>query len=190
MITRRRFIASSGLSLIATRQVLAAKARFMLGIGTYTYRGVTIDQMIERLNALKIRHIELSTPEFMLGRLKPEEIPGLKAKFDRAGIQVVSYYCGTIRTNEELDKTVRAAQGLAARNVSGAAMGEMLKTIDTRFQREKLTFGIHNHWFRDRKFEYQSVDDFRKALSGLSGTVGVTLDTGHMASCGYDPVEA
>lgn len=190
MITRRRFIATCGVSVLAAAETMAAKARFTLGIGTYTYRGVTIDQMIERLSALKIRQIELSTPEFMLAQLKPEKIPDLKAKFDRAHIQIASYYSGTVRTDEDLNKTVQTAKALGARHVSGAAMGEMLKTIDTRFQREKLTFGIHNHWFRDRKFEYQSVDDFRKALSGLTGAVGVTLDTGHIASCGYDPVEA
>ncbi len=69
-------------------------------------------------------------------------------------------------------------------------MGEMLKQVNARFRQEKLTFGLHNPWFRDRKFEYQSVNDLLRALDGLSGAVGVTLDAGHMASCGYDPVEA
>ena len=29
-----------------------------------------------------------------------------------------------------------------------------------------------------------------KALAGLSKSVGATLDTGHFASCGYDPLDA
>ncbi len=189
MISRRTFIGTCGIGLLAA-EVVAAKARFTLGIGTYTYRGVTVDQMIERLAALDIRHVELSTPEFMLARLKPEEIPGLRAKFDRAGIQVLSYYSGTIKSETDLEQAIETARTLGARHVSGAAMGAMLKQVDARFQREKLSFGIHNHWFRDRKFEYHSADDFLRALNGLSEAVGVTLDTVHMASCGYDPVAA
>jgi sugar phosphate isomerase/epimerase len=190
MITRRDFVKGCGAILLATPHAPAAKAKFTLGVGTYTYRGVTIDQMIERLATLDIRHVELSTPEFMLARLKPEEVPGLKAKFDRARIQVLSYYSGTIKAEIDLDRAIQTARALGARHISGAAMGVMLKQVDARVRREKLTFGLHNHWFRDRKFEYQSADDLLRALDGLSGAVGVTLDAGHMASCGYDPVEA
>src|SRR5439155_15444327 len=43
-----------------------SEARFDLGIGTYTYRGVTEDQMVEDLKALKIQKIELSSPNYFL----------------------------------------------------------------------------------------------------------------------------
>ena len=50
-----------------------------------------------------------------------------------------------------------------------AALGEMLRQVDARFRREKLTFGLHNHWFRDRKFEYQSVNGLLRSLDGCRG---------------------
>ena len=65
----------------------------------------------------------------------------------------------------------------------------MLRKIDERFTREGLTFGIHNHYFK-QKFAYESPDDVLHALAGRSTAMGATLDVGHIASCGYDTVDA
>ena len=85
---------------------------------------------------------------------------------------------------------MRFAKLLGAHNITGDATGDMLRKIDERLTREGLTFGIHNHFFKGEKFPYESPDDVLKALAGRSKTMGATLDVGHFASCGYDPVDA
>jgi sugar phosphate isomerase/epimerase len=65
----------------------------------------------------------------------------------------------------------------------------MLAKIDERLSKEGLTFGIHNHYFK-QKFAYESPEDVLNALAGRSKTMGATLDVGHIASCGYDTVDA
>src|SRR6185369_5542939 len=50
--------------------------------------------------------------------------------------------------------------------------------------------GIHNHFFKGKKFPYESPDEILAALKGRSKTMGATLDTGQFASCGYDTVDA
>jgi sugar phosphate isomerase/epimerase len=190
MISRRRFITAFGVGMLTLRNATAAKARLSLGVGTYTYRGVTEDEMIEDLRALKIQHIELSSPAYFLPGVKLDAVPRLGTKLARAGITAGSYFCGDIKTEADVDLTVQVARGLGANHVSGSAVGDALKIIDKRFSSEGLKFGIHNHWFRGRRFQYESPEDILKALEDLSPTMGVTLDAGHMASCGYDPVEA
>jgi sugar phosphate isomerase/epimerase len=190
MISRRRFITTFGMGMLTLRKAVAAEARFDLGIGTYTYRGVTEDEMIEDLKALKIQHIELSSPEYFLPGVKLDSVPHLRTELAQAGIAAVSYFCGDIKTESDVDLTIQAVRALGARHVSGAAVGDALKLIDTRFSREGLKFGIHNHWFRGRRFQYENPEDLLKALENLSPTVGVTMDAGHMASCGHDPVQA
>ena len=64
-----------------------------------------------------------------------------------------------------------------------------MKRIDERCTREGLTFGIHNHYFK-QKFAYESPEDVLKALAGRSKAMGASLDVGHIASCGYDTVDA
>jgi sugar phosphate isomerase/epimerase len=190
MISRRGFITGMGVGIITLRMAKAEKAHFELGIGTYTYRGVTEEQMIEDLRALKIRQIELSSPNYFLPAVNLDAVQKLRAKLDQGGITPVSYFAGDIKTQDELDLTVKVSRELGVSHVSGSAVGDALKMVDTRFSQEGLKFGIHNHWFRGSKFEYESPEDLLNAIGGLSATVGVTMDAGHMASCGYDPVQA
>lgn len=190
MITRRNLLAGIGAGILAPRLTFGAKAKFTLGIGTYTFRSITMEQLIEDMQSLRLRHIELSTPGYMLRDVTLEKARDLRVKLDKGGIVVPSFYCGEIKTQDDLDLTVQVAKELGANNVSGSAVGEALQWIDQRFQREKLTFGIHNHFFHGRKFEYESPEDVQKAIQNLSNTVGATVDAGHMVSCGFDPVEA
>lgn len=190
MISRRSFVTALGVGILTLRNTAPAKARFSLGIGTYTYRGVTEDEMIEDLKALEVQHIELSSPDYFLPGVKLDSVPRLATKLAHSGITPVSYFCGDIKTEGDVDLTIQVVRALGAHHVSGAAVGDALKMIDSRFRQEGLKFGIHNHWFRGRRFEYESPGDLLKALADVSDVVGVTMDTGHMASCGYDPVQA
>jgi len=190
MISRRRFFGALGVGVLTLRKATGARAHFDLGIGTYTFRGLTEDQMIEDLLALRIQQIELSSPDYFLPGVKLDAVQRLRQKLDRAKIRAVSYFSGDIKTEADMNTTVEVARQLGVSHVSGSAVGQTLKMVDSLFAREGLRFGIHNHWFRGRRFEYESPEDLLKVLADLSGTVGVTMDTGHMASCGYDPVQA
>jgi len=190
MFTRRAFAQALTLGIGVAGTSAHAASRLRIGIGTYTYHSLSIDDMITRLATLHIAEIEMSRGEFML--MKPpttEMCQSAKTKFDRAGIRCVSYYTATIKDDRDLDLAVQFARLLGSQNVSGDATGDMLRKIDERFTREGLTFGIHNHYFK-QKFAYESPDDVLKALAGRSKTMGAALDVGHFASCRYDTVEA
>jgi sugar phosphate isomerase/epimerase len=188
MLTRRTF-ARTVAAGIAVGTTLAAP-RLKIGIGTYTYHNYSLDDMIQRLTGLRITEIEMSRGEFMLMKPPTDEMcRAAKSKFDQAGIRCISYYSATIKNDQDLDYAVRFAGLLGARNISGDATGDMLAKIDERLSKEGLTFGIHNHYFK-QKFAYESPDDVLKALAGRSKTMGSTLDVGHIASCGFDTVDA
>jgi len=187
MITRRTFL---GASIAASSQLAIAARKLNLGIGTYTYHSLSMDDMIVQLRRLQIDEIEMSRGEFMLfSRPSPEMFTSAKSKFDRAGIRCVSYYTATIKDDTDLDHAAHFAKLLGAGNITGDATGDILKRIDERLTAENLTFGIHNHYFK-QKFAYESPEDVLRALAGLSDTMGASLDVGHIASCGYDTVDA
>jgi len=189
MINRRTF-AKSALTCSAFAASLGAASRLNIGIGTFSYHSLSLDGMIEQLRALRIREIEMSRGEFMLMKPPtPEMCVAARKKLDAAGIRCVSYYTATIKTPADIEYAVRYARILGATNISGDATGPILAEIDTRFTREGLTFGIHNHWFKE-KFAYETVDDVLRGLAGRSKTMGATLDVGQMAACGQDPVDA
>jgi sugar phosphate isomerase/epimerase len=190
-ITRRNFVKTLAAALAATAVPLRASTSLNIGIGTYSYHNLSMDAMIVQLNALGVREIEMSRGEFMLMNHPTEDLfRSARAKFDLAGIRCVSYYTATLKEDADLENAVRFARILGSSNVTGDATGGILNRIDQRFTQEKLTFGIHNHYFKGQKFAYESPEDVLNALKGLSNTVGATADVGHFASCGHDPVEA
>lgn len=187
--TRRAF-ARVAAGSIGTLCLAQRSFRLNIGVGTFSYHLLSMDDMIVQLKANRIREIEMSRGEFML--MKPptqEMVATARRKFDAAGIRCVSYYTATIKNQQDLDYAIRYAKLFGARNVSGDATGPILREIDRQFTQAGLTFGIHNHWF-PQKFPYESADDVLRALSSLSPTVGSTLDVGQMAACGHDPVDA
>lgn len=189
--TRRSFVKTLAAGLAATAIPAQASTRLNVGVGTYSYHNLSMDQMVAQLNALGVQEIEMSRGEFMLMNHPTDDLcHSARSKFDQAGIRCVSYYSATIKEDADLENAVRFAKILGARNVSGDATGGMLNRIDRRFTEEKLTFGIHNHYFKGQKFAYESPEDVLNALKGLSETVGATADVGHFASCGHDPVDA
>jgi len=168
-----------------------AETALNIGVGTFSYHNLSIDDMIAQLKTLRIKQIEMSRGEFMLFS-KPDEtlFRSTKAKLDAAGIDCISYYTATIQDRQDLDSAVRFAHAIGAHNITGDATGSILRDIDQRCTKEGLTFGIHNHYFPGQKFPYQSPDDVLHALTPLSPTVGATADVGQFTSCGYDPVAA
>jgi sugar phosphate isomerase/epimerase len=190
-ITRRCFVKELTAGLAATALPLQASTNLNVGIGTYSYHNLSMDEMIVQLKALKVDEIEMSRGEFMLMNRPTEDLfRSARIKFDQAGIRCVSYYSATIKDDPDLESAVRFAKILGAYNVTGDATGPILNRIDQRFTHERLTFGIHNHYFKGEKFAFESPEDVWNALQGLSNTMGATADTGHFVSCGHDPVEA
>jgi sugar phosphate isomerase/epimerase len=186
MITRRAFVSAAA----ATCLPVTAAGKLSLGIGTYSYHSLTMNDMIVQLKRLKIDRIEMSRGEFMLfSKPAPDLFRSAKAMFDNAGMECASWYTATIKDDSDLDDAVRGASLLGARNITGDATGDLLRRIDERFAKEGLTFGIHNHYFKE-KFAYESPGDVLRALAGRSPAMGATLDIGHIASCGYDTVDA
>jgi sugar phosphate isomerase/epimerase len=190
MMTRRTATRALTFGIGAFGSSARASSRLRIGIGTYTYHSLSMNDMIQRLTALHITEVEMSRGEFMLMKPPTDSMcRSARSGFDRAGIRCVSYYTATIKDDQDLDYAVRFAKLLGSSNITGDATGDMLRKIDERLTREGLTFGIHNHYFK-QKFAYESPDDVLKALAGRSKTMGATLDVGHIASCGYDTVEA
>jgi sugar phosphate isomerase/epimerase len=188
-MNRRTFHKVAAAALSGSGAVTAA-TRLRIGIGCYTYHALSIDDMIGQLKVLKIEEIEMSRGEFMLFSKPPlDRFDAFRRAIDAAGIRCVSYYTATIKDDADLDNAVRFAKALGARHITGDATGEILGRMDQRFTAEGLTFGIHNHFFKE-KFAYESPEDILRVLERLSGTMGCTLDIGHIVSCGYDTVDA
>ena len=191
-VTRRNFLklaTASGVMCAATP--LFAFSKLKIGVGTYSYHTISIDAMIVQLKLLRIRMIEMSRGEFMLlSNPKDELFRTTRKKLDRAGIRCWSYYSATMRNDHDIDRAIRFANILGCSNLTGDAPAPVLRRIDEKLTQAGLTFGLHNHFFPQVKFAYESPEEVWNAITGLSKTMGATADTGQFAQCGYNPAKA
>jgi len=192
MTTRRDFMKiAAAAGLVCATEPAFASRKLDIGVGTYSYHNLSIDDMIVQLNLLKIKQIEMSRGEFMLlSHPKAELFRITREKLDRAGIRCVSYYSATMKNDQDVELAIQFAKLLGSSNITGDASEDVLKRIDQRLTQEGLTFGLHNHYFPHIKFAYESPQEVLNAISPLSKTMGATVDTGQYAICGYDPVHA
>jgi sugar phosphate isomerase/epimerase len=198
MTTRRTFLKTTALCLAASALPLYALAPLTIGIGTFSYHALSLDDMMAQLeillptNGLHNQQIEMSRGEFMvMSHPSDELVQTTRAKLDKAGIRCVSYYAATLKNEQDVASAVRFAKLLGAHNITGDATGtDLLKHIDRSVTEAGLTFSIHNHFFPGVKFAYESPENVLQALAGLSANCGAAADTGHFAACGYDPVDA
>src|SRR5258705_12772803 len=95
-ISRRTFTSALGTAVAGVALPLRAARHLNIGVGTFSYHTLSMDDMIVQLTQLGIQEIEMSRVEFML--MKPptaEMCQSARDKFDRAGIRCVSYYTAT-----------------------------------------------------------------------------------------------
>jgi len=194
---RRQFIrvASAGAAALALDGIklgLAGtrpRAKFKLGLGTYTFRSLDIGELIERCHQLGLRAIELSHPQYMLPQAKVDTFSAVRQKLSKGEVELASWYCGHLSKRSEIEPLVEGVRLFGVKTVSGSAERDLLDEIDRACGRAGFAFGIHNHYFRDRKFMYESPEDVLSAVNGRPGLFA-TLDTGHMIAVGVDPAEA
>lgn len=192
---RRQFLwmSSAGVAALVMPSVGVAdagpRAKFRLGLGTYTFRLLDITGLIDRCKELNLHAIELSHPQYMLPQAKLEDFPSVREQLKSGGVDLVSWFCGHLSKRTEIEALVEGVRRFGVKTVSGAAEREMLDDINTACGKGGFAFGIHNHYFPDRKFIYESPEDVLSALDGRPNLFA-TLDTGHMVAVGVDPTDA
>jgi inosose dehydratase len=194
-LDRRQFIRSvcvAAANAPAVKRVGAEtkpRAAFILGLGTYTFRNQDIDGLIERCKALDLRTIELSHPQFMLPQADLNTFRATRQKLKSGGVDLRSWFCGDLNKTSEIERLVDGVHLFGVKTVSGSATRELLDPLDAACRHAGFRFGIHNHYFANRKFLYESPDDVLAALNGHPNLFS-TFDTGHMIACGFNPTEA
>jgi len=193
---RREFLwaTSAGAAVLALpsagfAQATKPIAKFKLGLGTYTFRSLALDQLVTRCKEMNLDFIELSHPQYMLPQAKLDEFRSVGAKLRSGGLNVMSWFCGDLTDRVGIEAMVRGAQSLGVKTVSGSAERSLLGEVNTACGKAGIGFGIHNHYFRGRKFLYESPEDVLSAIKGHPHIFS-TFDSGHMIAFDIDPTEA
>ena len=147
-LTRRNFSkyllglsAASSVHALMPNLAGSSTPKFKLGIGTYTFRSLTPEEMVHQLKQLKIDAVELSQKPFWDIQTKKEEFAVAATLFKENGIRIVSWFGPEIKSSQDAQWVVEMAKTLGVQHVSGDASGEGLKAVDEAFQKNNLYYG-------------------------------------------------
>jgi len=182
-----------------------------LGVGTYSFRGVAMDDVIKIVSGAGLRGIELEsgglepqpasreagrTPEWR-SKLREWRISGksfddaraLKKKLDQAGIEVYAYTLpiNDSFTDEEIDHTATMTKTLGSPLLNTIATMTTAKRLVPFAEKHKLRIGLHPSGNPNDPEAIGTGASYLKALE-LSPRFGATPDASLYRNWGTDPL--
>lgn len=161
---------------------------FKLGIASYTFRKLSVDDTIKAMKRLNLHYISIKDFHLSLDSTTQER-KGVIQNFKDAGITPLS--CGNI-TMQNDEKDVRRAFDYAKDcglpTIVCSPHPDSMPLLDSMVREYNIKLAIHNHGPEDKRFP--SPYDVIKAVSKYDKRIGLCIDVGHTARAKVNPAEA
>lgn len=161
---------------------------FKLGIASYTFRKMSLDDTIKALKRLSLSYISIKDSHLALTSTKAERAAAMQ-KLKDAGITPLS--CGNITMqNDEADvrRAFEYAKDCAMPAIVCSPHPDSMPLLDKMVKEYDIKLAIHNHGPEDKRFP--SPYDVMKAVQGYDQRIGLCIDVGHTARAKVNPAEA
>jgi inosose dehydratase len=194
--SRRNFLRLSGAGLLATQApTLLAKQRpmltkgsglpFELGIASYTFREFSLEETIAMTGQLGIKNLCLKSMHMPLGST-PDELKGMTAKINEAGLDLYGGGVIYMKTIEEVDQAFAYAAHAGMDLIVGVPEHALLAHCNKKVKETGIKLAIHNHGPGDDK--YPSPESAYKLIRDMDPGMGLCVDIGHTVRIGEDPI--
>jgi len=192
--TRRNFLqlAGAGAVIAGLKPAFGAesadtkpgKAKFNLGMASYTLRKFNLEQTIAMTKRLGLKYICLKDFHLPLKNSK-EEIEKAATKVKDSGL--VLYACGVIYMKTEADVTQAFdyAKNAGVKIIVGVPNPELLGLVEKKAAEYDIKVAIHNHGPGDQL--YPTPESVYEKIKGLDKRIGLCIDIGHTQRSGIDP---
>ncbi|HVF82383.1 MAG TPA: sugar phosphate isomerase/epimerase [Flavisolibacter sp.] len=200
-LIRNGLVAAAGSSLIGKASASALPSAdkkdveypgdwtdFKVGIASYTFRKLSLDDTIKALQRLNLKFISIKDFHLSLNSTKAERSAAMQ-KLKDAGITPLS--CGniTLQNNEtDVRRAFEYAKDCAMPAIVCSPDPNSMALLDKMVREYDIKLAIHNHGPEDKRFP--SPYDVYKAVQGYDQRIGLCIDVGHTARARVNPAEA
>lgn len=201
----------------SARSYSTGKPSINLGVAPYTYKDLTVDQMLERIRDLDVRFMGVKTfmvkdgvmpgKTQLVDAITDEEIAAFKKKLADSGVSISSVGPVYMTTEAQCESAFRFAKRLGA-DVLVAVPSERVPDTKAKKKGKKknvanrkmceiasaccakydIKCAIHNHG-PDMPDCYPSAESAYDMIKDLDPRMGLCLDVGHDFRAGFDPAE-
>jgi inosose dehydratase len=161
---------------------------FKLGIASYTFRKLSVDDTIKAMQRLNLHYISIKDFHLSLDSTV-EQRKALAQKLKAADITPLS--CGNITMqNDEKDvrRAFEYAKDCGMPTIVCSPHPDSMPLLDKMVKEYNIRLAIHNHGPEDKRFP--SPYDVMKAVSKYDSRIGLCIDVGHTARAKVDPAES
>ena len=208
-ITRREWhqiaiagiVSVAGLRLDARQSASSAYKGVTIGVQSYSFRDMSLDDAIKAMTAIGLRSCEL-----WQGHVEPrgagrdelrrwretvslDEFHRIKEKLQRAQITLSAYNISfqDSFSSAEIERGFEMAKALDAPCITASANINTVSRIAAAAARHRLRVGMHNHSRIDAN-EFATPQNFEAAMKAGPQIV-VNLDIGHFTAANFDAVD-
>ena len=159
-----------------------------LGICSYSFRTLGLDELIRQMQAVPMGQLELEST-FVKPTLTFDEIRAVRRRLDDAAIDVFAYNIpiNNTFTDDDLDRAFRVARLLGAQAVNSATTLNLVPRIAAAAERHNMRVGLHPSGGPPSSDSIGSGDSYRKALA-ISPRIGANPDLNGWRAWGPDPI--
>lgn len=156
-----------------------------LGVTSYSFRSLSLDQALAMTRRLGLKHISLKSFHLPL-ESTPEQITRTAAKVRRTGLDF--YGVGVISMNRpaEVTRAFAYAKAAGVRVIMAMPTADLLPLLEQNVKEHNIAVAIHNHGPQDHNFPTPA--SAYHAIKGLDRRIGLCIDVGHTIRAGADPV--
>lgn len=161
---------------------------FKVGIASYTFRKMSLENTIKALNRLNLHYISIKDFHLPLTSTTAERQAAMQQLKD-GGITAMS--CGNITLqNDEgnIRQAFEYAKDCNMPTIVCSPHPDSMPILDKMVKEYDIKIAIHNHGPEDKRFP--SPYDVMKAVNGYDKRLGLCIDVGHTARAKVNPAEA
>ena len=196
-LTRKRFLGLLGMGTLGTSAGIpspriastgpAVKPAhpLTLGLASYSLRSLTLDEVIEVANRLRLKSIALKSMHLPLDSSE-SQIKSTAARVRQGGLDL--YGAGVIymKSEAEVNNAFTYAKAAGLKVIIGVPNHNLLPLVERRVKETNIKIAIHNHGPGDEV--YPSPASVYEKVKNLDQRVGLCIDIGHTFRIGEDPV--
>jgi sugar phosphate isomerase/epimerase len=200
-LTRRDLLKTSALAAalpFASLDSLFAQAAdpnpwrgLKVGVATYTFRELPIEQCIAGVKRVGLQYVSIKNVKNHIDiSHTPEERKQRAQMFRDAGLTPLSVGNVSMRTGEaDIRKAFEYAKDVGVSTIVCAPSRDVITVLDKMVKEFDIKIAIHNHGPEDKDF-FPSPYDAMDLISKYDKRIGLCIDVGHTARAGVDPAEA
>lgn len=162
-------------------------APFRMSIQSYSLRKFTFDKMVEALNGLEVRFVELYPGHFPMEQGEQEFRTKMRTlRHNR--IRTISY--GVVPFTKDDDKNRKVfdfAKRMNLASISADPQPDSFDSLDKLVEEYKIPVAIHNHGPEDQRYRTPAM--IEKAIKDHHKLIGLCIDTGHFMRVDVNPVD-